>query len=43
MVRAFLEMLAVQGKVCASTQNQALNALVFFFREGLGVKSPLDA
>ena len=31
----FLEMLAVQGKVSASTQNQALNALVFFFREGL--------
>jgi Phage integrase, N-terminal SAM-like domain len=35
-VRAFLERLAVVGKVSASTQNQALNALVFFFREGLG-------
>ena len=35
-VRGFLERLAVQGKVSASTQNQALNALVFFFREGLG-------
>jgi hypothetical protein len=35
-VRAFLEKLAVIGKVSASTQNQALNALVFFFREGLG-------
>jgi integron integrase len=34
-VRGFLERLAVQGKVSASTQNQALNALVFFFREGL--------
>jgi integron integrase len=35
-VRAFLERLAVVAKVSASTQNQALNALVFFFREGLG-------
>jgi integron integrase len=34
-VRAFLEGLAVEQKVTASTQNQALNALVFFFREGL--------
>jgi hypothetical protein len=34
-VRSFLEKLAVAGKVSASTQNQALNALVFFFREGL--------
>jgi integron integrase len=34
-VRQFLDRLAVQGKVSASTQNQALNALVFFFREGL--------
>jgi site-specific recombinase XerD len=31
-----LEQLAVRGKVAASTQQQALNALVFFFREGLG-------
>jgi integron integrase len=36
-VRTFLEDLAVHGKVAASTQNQALNALVFFFREGLKV------
>ncbi|MBE0617285.1 MAG: phage integrase N-terminal SAM-like domain-containing protein, partial [Proteobacteria bacterium] len=36
LVRDFLEDLAVRGKVAASTQNQALNALVFFFREGLG-------
>jgi hypothetical protein len=28
--------LAVLAKLSASTQNQALNALVFFFREGLG-------
>jgi integron integrase len=34
-VKTFLERLAVEGKVSASTQNQALNALVFFFREGL--------
>ena len=36
-VRSFLEDLAVHGKVAASTQNQALNAWVFFFREGLKV------
>ena len=35
-VARFLEHLAVHGKVAAATQNQALNALVFFFREGLG-------
>jgi len=34
-VRAFLDDLAVQGKVTASTQRQALNALVFFYREVL--------
>ncbi len=34
-VRGFLEHLALTGGVAASTQNQALNALVFFFREGL--------
>jgi hypothetical protein len=34
-VKAFLEELAVGAKVSASTQNQALNALVFYFREGL--------
>jgi integron integrase len=34
-VRSFLERLAVRDKVSASTQNQALNALVMFFREGL--------
>ena len=37
-VRRFLSpnVLPVEGKVCASTQNQALNALVFLYREGLG-------
>jgi integron integrase len=34
-VRAFLSELAVQKQVAASTQKQALNALVFFFREAL--------
>ncbi len=32
-VRRFLEALAVERKVSASTQNQALNALVFVFKE----------
>ncbi|HRD35066.1 MAG TPA: integron integrase [Rhodocyclaceae bacterium] len=30
-VKAFLQALAVEGRVAASTQNQALNALVFFY------------
>jgi integron integrase len=34
-VRAFLEDLALEGRVTASTQNQALNALVFLYREVL--------
>jgi integron integrase len=34
-VEAFLTHLAVAGKVAASTQNQALNALVFLYREVL--------
>jgi integron integrase len=34
-ISAFLTHLAVRGKVAASTQNQALNALVFFFRNVL--------
>jgi len=34
-VGAFLEHLAVHRQVSASTQNLALNALVFFFREVL--------
>jgi site-specific recombinase XerD len=34
-VRAFLDNLAVQGRVSAATQRQALNALVFLYREVL--------
>ena len=34
-VEAFLTHLAVQGKVAASTQNQALNAIVFLYRHVL--------
>ncbi|MCA1852103.1 MAG: phage integrase N-terminal SAM-like domain-containing protein [Beggiatoa sp.] len=32
-VEAFLTHLAVQGKLAASTQNQALNAIVFLYRQ----------
>src|SRR5205085_7354699 len=35
-LKAFLSELAVKGRVSRSTQKQALNALVFVFREGLG-------
>lgn len=35
-VAAFLEKLAVRDRVAASTQHQALNALVFFFSQALG-------
>ena len=35
-IREYLSYLAVKRHVAASTQNQALNALVFFFREGAG-------
>jgi integron integrase len=35
-VRAFLTDLAVQRKVAAATQNQALNALVFLYRHVIG-------
>ncbi len=34
-VEAFLTHLAVQGKVASSTQNQALNAIVFLYRQVL--------
>src|SRR5262245_26688459 len=40
-VTAFLTSLAVQGKVAASTQNQALSALLFICRKVLGVDLPL--
>lgn len=36
-VKAFLEDLVVSKRVGASSQKQALNALVFFFEEGLGI------
>ena len=37
---AFLSSLAVRDKVAASTQNQALSALLFLYREVLGVDLP---
>jgi len=39
-VEAFLSQLAVQSKVAASTQNQALSALLFLYREVLGIELP---
>jgi len=39
-VTAFLTALAVRERVAASTQNQALNALLFLYRETLGVELP---
>jgi integron integrase len=39
-VERFLSRLAVQGQVAASTQNQALSALLFLYREVLGVRLP---
>lgn len=39
-VEAFLSHLAVQRNVSASTQNQALSALLFLYREVLGVDLP---
>ncbi|MEK7715158.1 MAG: phage integrase N-terminal SAM-like domain-containing protein, partial [candidate division NC10 bacterium] len=39
-VTQFLTSLAVQDKVAASTQNQALGALLFLYREVLGVELP---
>jgi integron integrase len=39
-VEAFLTSLAVRDKVSASTQNQALSALLFLYREVLGVALP---
>ena len=35
-LKAFLSHLAVKGRVAVATQKQALNALIFLFREGLG-------
>jgi integron integrase len=39
-VEAFLSMLATQRKVSASTHNQALSAVLFLYREVLGVALP---
>ena len=39
-VTAFLTVLAVRERVAASTQNQALNALLFLYRQILGVELP---
>lgn len=39
-VQAFLGMLACRRKVSASTHNQALSALLFLYREVLGVELP---
>jgi integron integrase len=36
-VKAFLEDLAVRQRVAPNTQKQALNAVVFFMQEGLGI------
>jgi integron integrase len=41
-VSAFLSWLAVERKVAASTQNQALSALLFLYREVLGVRLQLE-
>jgi integron integrase len=39
-LEAFLTHLAVAGKVAASTQNQALQALLFLYRQVLGIELP---
>jgi len=39
-VEAFLTFLAVEGRVAASTQNQAKSALLFLYKEVLGVELP---
>jgi integron integrase len=39
-LRDFLSDLAVRGNVSASTQNQALNAILFLYREALGISLP---
>lgn len=39
-MEAFLSHLAVDGNVAASTQNQALSALLFLYREVLGQDLP---
>jgi hypothetical protein len=39
-VEAFLTHLAVEGGVSASTQNQALSALLFLYKEVLAIDLP---
>ena len=39
-VESFLSLLATRGQVAASTQNQALSALLFLYREVLGIELP---
>ncbi len=39
-VEAFLSDLATQGRVTASTQNQALSAILFLYRQVLGIELP---
>lgn len=39
-ITAFLTHLAVEGRVAASTQNQALSALLFLYGQVLGVELP---
>ncbi|MDE2157202.1 MAG: integron integrase [Xanthomonadaceae bacterium] len=39
-IERFLTSLAVRGQVAASTQNQALSALLFLYRQVLGVELP---
>jgi integron integrase len=39
-VEGFLSQLAVQGKVAAATQNQALAALLFLYKQVLGIDLP---
>jgi site-specific recombinase XerD len=39
-VTGFLTSLAVDGKVAGSTQNQALNALLFLYRQVLEIDLP---
>jgi integron integrase len=39
-VEAFLSYLATEGNVSASTQNQSLSALLFLYREVLGIELP---
>ena len=39
-VTAFLSMLATEGKVSAATQNQALAALLFLYKEALRIELP---